>query len=35
MPFAAFAVISGQVTASSWAVLGDVIALTNLVHLHA
>jgi hypothetical protein len=31
VPFAVFAVISGQVTASSWAVLGGVVALTNLM----
>jgi hypothetical protein len=30
VPFAVFAAISGQVTASSWAVLGGAVALTNL-----
>ncbi|MGY4772670.1 FUSC family protein [Kribbella sp. CWNU-51] len=31
VPFAVFAAISGQVTASSWAPLGGVVALTNLM----
>jgi hypothetical protein len=31
VPFAVFAAISGQVTASSWAALGGVVALTNLM----
>jgi hypothetical protein len=31
VPFAVFAVISGQVAASSWAVLGGATALTNLM----
>ena len=31
VPFAVFAGISGQVTASSWAALGGAVALTNLM----
>ena len=31
VPFAVFAAISGQVAASSWAALGGVVALTNLM----
>jgi hypothetical protein len=31
VPFGVFAAISGQVTASSWAALGGVVALTNLI----